>query len=91
MKDRHSRSTRLLSMLRHQSSVVRIAWNSVADRREELSTGRSSFKHRFLLGAGLYDLAHQLGPIHGDCCIDRTGFGPAVVFENFDHERCVVR
>jgi hypothetical protein len=44
-----------------------------------------------LLGVGLYDLAHQFGPIHIDCFIDRTRLGPTVVFEDFDHQSRVVR
>jgi hypothetical protein len=46
--------------------------------------------HR-LLGVGLRHLAYQLGPIHIHRSIDRTGLGPTVVFENFDHQRRVVR
>ena len=46
--------------------------------------------HRFL-DVGLCHLAYQLGPIHIHRSIDRTGLGPTVVFENFDHQRRVVR
>jgi hypothetical protein len=46
---------------------------------------------RRLLGVGLCYLAYQLGPIHIHRTIDRTGLGPTVVFENFDHQRRVVR
>jgi len=45
---------------------------------------------RRLPGVGFRDLAHQLGPVHVERPVDRTGLGTTVVFEDFDHEGRVV-
>ena len=68
--------TRCRGTIDHACTLLRIEHQLIAGR---------------LLGVGLHDLAHQLGPIHVHRFIDRTGLGPTVIFENFDHQRRVVR
>ena len=59
-------------------------------RRNNQSGGLERSGRR-LLGVGLCDLAHQLGPIHVDRSIDRTGIGSSVVFEDLHHESREIR
>ena len=66
-------------------------------RRQKRTFGRHSQSSclkrsaHLLLVVGLCHLAYQLGPIHIHRSIDRTGLGPTIVFESFDHQRRVVR
>jgi hypothetical protein len=69
-------------------------FNTIGEKRTFSIHSQSSCLKRSvrrLLGVGLCHLAYQLGPIHIHRAIDRTGLGPTVVFENFDHQRRVVR
>src|SRR6266436_10428356 len=39
----------------------------------------------------LGDLAHEFGPGHIHCLIDRAGFRSRIVLEDFHHQSCIVR
>src|ERR1700720_2915029 len=44
-----------------------------------------------LFGVSLRDLTDQLRPGHVDRTVDGTGLQSRVVFQNFDHQACIIR